>query len=389
MTVGGTATGNIGTRGDRDWFAVELVAGTVYRIDLKGRSSDDGTQRDPYLRGVYDAEGDLLPYTKNDDHGTGSNARVYFTATETGTHYIAAGADGNGQGTYTLAVTELETDDFAGDLSTNGSVAVDGSTNGMIASTNDRDWFSVQLDANTLYRIELEGGWGGGRLSDPHLFGIYDSNGSDVADAVPDIQWRCTPRLFFTPTDAGTYYIAAGTDSFGNGRHPARGTYTLSVTEMDFDDFSADSMTMGSVAVGGSVEGTVETPYDRDWFAVQLTAGTSYRIDLKGYDTGNGTTWNTFLAGIHDSNGVLIPGTTDDDDGFWQEAQVSFTPTGTGTYYMGGRVAPGDCSPEALTRSGQGDFHHPAPPLMCLVATPPISARQPAGGEAGSVPTIG
>ena len=55
----------------------------------------------------------------------------------------------------------------------------------------------------------------------------------------------------------------------------------------------------------------------------------------------------------------------------------------------GGRVAPGDCSPEALTRSGQGDFHHPAPPLMCLVATPPISAQQPAGGEAGSVPTIG
>ena len=56
---------------------------------------------------------------------------------------------------------------------------------------------------------------------------------------------------------------------------------------------------------------------------------------------------------------------------------------------LGGRVAPGDCSPEALTRTGQGDFHHPAPPLMCLVATPPISAPQPAAGEAGSVPTIG
>ena len=59
------------------------------------------------------------------------------------------------------------------------------------------------------------------------------------------------------------------------------------------------------------------------------------------------------------------------------------------TVQVGGRVAPGDCSPEALTRTGQGDFHHPAPPLMCLVATPPISARQPAAGEAGSVPTIG
>ena len=62
---------------------------------------------------------------------------------------------------------------------------------------------------------------------------------------------------------------------------------------------------------------------------------------------------------------------------------------GHANHEPGGRVAPGDCSPEALTRSGQGDFHHPAPPLMCLVATPPISARQPAGGGAGSVPTIG
>ena len=52
------------------------------------------------------------------------------------------------------------------------------------------------------------------------------------------------------------------------------------------------------------------------------------------------------------------------------------------------RVAPGDCSPEALTRTGQGDFHHPAPPLMCLVAILPISAPQHAAREAGSVPTV-
>ena len=72
---------------------------------------------------------------------------------------------------------------------------------------------------------------------------------------------------------------------------------------------------------------------------MELSAGTSYRIDLKGADTGNGTTWNTFLAGIHDPNGVLIPGTTDDDGGFWQEAQVSFTPTATGTYYIAAGAA--------------------------------------------------
>ena len=170
--------------------------------------------------------------------------------------------------------------------------------------------------------------------------------------APPDIQWRYTPRLFFTPTDAGTYYIAAGTDAYGAPHSSGRGTYTLSVTEMDFDDFSADRMTMGRVAVGGSVSGTVETPSDRDWFAVQLTAGTSYRMDLKGYDTGNGTAWNTYLDGIYDSNGVLISGTTDDDGGFWQEAQVSFTPTDTGTYYIAAGAAG--------TFSGTGTFFHGA-----------------------------
>ena len=36
MTVGGSATGEIDYWGDRDWFAVELEAGTTYRIDLEG-----------------------------------------------------------------------------------------------------------------------------------------------------------------------------------------------------------------------------------------------------------------------------------------------------------------------------------------------------------------
>ena len=40
------------------------------------------------------------------------------------------------------------------------------------------------------------------------------------------------------------------------------------------------------------------------------------------------------------------------------------------------RVAPGDCSPEALTRTGLGGFHHPALPLMWLMAMRPRFARE-------------
>ncbi len=108
VAVGDTATGNIGSNGDRDWFAVELVAGRTYVIDLRGSRTDDGTLSDPYLGGIHDSDGNLIPRTTNDDGGQGYNSRVTFTATESGTHYIAAGAAGvfSGQGTYEVEVTD-------------------------------------------------------------------------------------------------------------------------------------------------------------------------------------------------------------------------------------------------------------------------------------------
>ena len=47
VAVGDTATGRIGSSGDRDWFAVELVAGRTYVIDLRGSPTGDGTLSDP------------------------------------------------------------------------------------------------------------------------------------------------------------------------------------------------------------------------------------------------------------------------------------------------------------------------------------------------------
>ena len=108
VTVGGSATGNIEASRDVDWFAVALVAGRTYVIDLEGAAAGGGTLTDTLLFGVFDDEGSRLS-RKSRDGGEGGDARIVFTATETGTHYIAAkGARKDDAGTYTVRVSERD-----------------------------------------------------------------------------------------------------------------------------------------------------------------------------------------------------------------------------------------------------------------------------------------
>ena len=106
VAVGGTATGKIGSTGDRDGFAVELVAGRTYIIDLRGSPTGDGTLDDPYLRGIKGPDGRRIAGVSNDDGGEGYNSQLNFTPTESGTHYIIAGAY-SGLGAYEVEVRDV------------------------------------------------------------------------------------------------------------------------------------------------------------------------------------------------------------------------------------------------------------------------------------------
>ena len=337
VVVGGSATGRIGTTGDQDWFAVTLEAGKLYRFDLEGRSTGDGTLLDPYLRGIYDEEGDRIDGMTNDDSGAGRNSRVYFTPAEGATYYVSAGADRNKTGTYTLAVTEVSdySDDYAAAPTTTGTVVVGGSATGNIDVPGDQDWFAVTLEAGKLYRFDLTG-WspGDNTLGVPYLRGIYDANGvqhegtTDVGGGGSD----SNSRVHFRPDEDATYYVSAG------GYSNAVGTYTLAVSDAtdDYaDDYADDSTTTGTVVVGDSATGTIEYNGDRDWFAVTLEAGTLYRFDLEARWTGSSSTLrNPYLRGIYDANGDRIDGTTNDNGGESYDSRVYFTPDEGATYYV-------------------------------------------------------
>ena len=188
VAVGAPATSAVDYAGDEDWFAVELIAGRRYEIDLEGWWTGQGTLVDPYLRGIHDAAGHLIAGTGDDD----------------GDDYPASAAGAT------------------------GTVAVGAPAAGAVDYAGDEDWFAVELVAGRDYRIDLEGSpTDRGTLADPFLYGIHDSDGNLLADAANDEGGTgYNSRLEFTAPGSGTYYIAAG--AYGEDI----GTYIVEVMDV-------------------------------------------------------------------------------------------------------------------------------------------------------------
>ena len=244
VEVGASATGNIGTETDYDWFKVVLEANKTYQIDLEGDTGGGGTLGDPYLRNIRDSSGTEISGTENDDIVGGvADSRVVFTLTADGAYYlVASGFDGTYTGTYTLSVTELETrteegdTDFANDVTTLGRVEVGGSATGEIENVADSDWFRVVLEKDKTYVFDLEGTeTSSGTLADPLLL-LRDASGSTL-EGDDDGGDGANSRLEYTATADGIHYLTATTPTSAT----SGGTYTLSVSEVETDDVSEGS----------------------------------------------------------------------------------------------------------------------------------------------------
>ncbi|MEO1797495.1 MAG: M10 family metallopeptidase C-terminal domain-containing protein, partial [Pseudomonadota bacterium] len=105
MTPADTFSGSIDSGDVSDWIAITLTAGNEYTFDALGTASFGGgtlSDTDLYL---YDSSGNQLAY--DDLSGDGFDAQLTWTASYTGTYYIAVDSYfTNNVGTYTLTVDE-------------------------------------------------------------------------------------------------------------------------------------------------------------------------------------------------------------------------------------------------------------------------------------------
>ena len=327
VAVGDSATGDIGTPRDRDWFAVELVAGGEYRFDLKGSPTGDGTLFDPDLRGIYNNKGRFIRGTMDEDGGTGFNSRETFTPDQDGTYYVAAGGHGREQGTYTLSVTLVEAPPAKG-IEVADAEATEG------------------LDAQILFRVTL-----GRASSEPVTVSYVTADGTAVAGedyeatsgtltfaAGETEQTVAVTIIDDAVEDSGETFRLVLSGPAGVELADAEATGTIlnideSVSEGS-TDLPANTSTSGVVASGGSATGRIASKEDADWFKVELQVGQTYQIDLEGKPTGQGTNEDPILGGIYDSSGEQIPFYWDSNSGKGANARLYFQPEANGTYYI-------------------------------------------------------
>lgn len=346
LTVGGQVKGTIDSAGDIDRYAMTLAASTTYYIRMLGFNSRNGDLIDPDIPQILNSAGVAQTITQitSDSQTIGNDAWVKFTTPAVaGTYYVRTGGNGT-DGAFLLTANT----DIPGNNTTTASVSAGGSVTGMIDEGTDTDWYSVVLSTNTSYVFKMQGFDSGmGTLPDPYINGIRNSAGTvqtgTTGTTIDNAVGRdSVARLI--PGANGTYFInatSAGTTAVG--------TFVLSVAaEPGNSIVTSSSMNVGDAGVIGTIDDTA----DSDWYAVTLTANTSYLFKMLGNDSGAGTLDDPLIAAIRNSGGTTQ---SIQASSIGLDSYAIYAPTASGTYYVDAQGAGTDTGTfrlSAITEEG-------------------------------------
>lgn len=209
-------------------------------------------------------------------------------------------------------------DVIPGDTSTTATISPGAFLSVSIDTAGDHDWVRINLVAGQTYTFStiLAGTLGDSILTLRDATGAQISTNDDAASGI------LYSELTFTATSTGSYYLDV------SGYDVETGTTFLTVTAPVADAVAASAATGSSLTLGTAVNGSFEANGDHDWYAVTLTAGTTYVFSTSA--TGGAGDPDTTLM-LRNASGTLLA-YNDDYSGTY--SRVLFTPTTTGTYYL-------------------------------------------------------
>ena len=308
--------------------------------------ADTGTAATTYTDDSVAAD---TPYTYRikaiNEHGTSKRSRwvhietvappqaTFVEGDDQGDEDGPVGAPGHARlgGAGTRAIVSEGGTDLPGDTTTTGHIDVGGSVTGTISNDDDLDAFSVDLQAETAYRFDLEGRHTDqGTLSDPYLE-LRDADDFTFLEDDDGGEGR-NSRLSYTPTSAGTYYLVAS--SATTGSEGSTGTYTLSVSGPEDQTnnapvFSTEPavFTLPENSAADTVVGTVTaTDADDDalTYSLEATDATSFAIDA---DTGQIKTKSAVTYNYEVKSSYKMTAKADDGNGGSDTIEVTISLT--------------------------------------------------------------
>lgn len=293
IAVPGSATGELWSATDADWFRVTAGGGFEYRAQLMLDTLTSGSLR------VYGPDGFTVLAADVD----GGAAVLHWTAASNGDYYVEVLGMGDARGTYTVTVAR---DDRAQGASA-ASVSVPSTTTAEIWSATDADWFALTASAGVEYRAQLTlSGLTSGALRAFGPDGVtLLANDIDGGEAT----------VFWTPTTTGVYFVEV------SGIAGAVGTYSLAVAR---DDHGSGASAATVFSTPYAATGEIWNPTDTDWFRFTAFVGAEYRAQLTSSGLANGS------LRIYGLDGVTLI-TSDASTG---NPAVVWTPTIFGTYYL-------------------------------------------------------
>jgi len=291
LVIDGPATdANIDFENDRDWFAVEVIAGQIIEFEVIGIENLFSNRIE-----IFGPDGTSI-LTSSNSFTNVTNPIVQYEFEESGTHYVQIASASENDAQYSVTATEIF-DDFDANIETSGVLITDGVTTGVINFENDHDWFRLDIaEAGDIFNFTAQGA-SGLTLFNTDLQ-IYNSDGQRIREIPINNVGNTMAEIAYEFPDSGTYFIEfSASNPLGN--------YEIISTQI-VDDFGQNIETNGFLSLNGDViSGELQHAMDADWFAFDVDeAGTLINFMFDSIDS-----FSPFVVpefNIFDSNGELV-----------------------------------------------------------------------------------
>ncbi len=241
-------SGTFETPDDKDWYSFTAVAGEKFEFGNPDLPSGRSTNLN-----VFDVDGTTVLL---------SNESVWITPSS-GTYFLSLeGFDRFGLEDYELSIN-VSIDDHGDSAERATPVGFPAVISGDIELEGDQDWFRFDAAIGTNYLFDAT------NSNHTLMLTVFASDG-----ITPLVDGLSVGTLIWKPPSDGTYYLSV--ESRFSFELPQ---YELSTTFI-IDDNGDDATAATLIDVDTTVNGSIETREDVDWFRFNAIAGTSYRIAL-------------------------------------------------------------------------------------------------------------